>query len=462
VIEPARIRSELRPMLRLAVPVILAELGWMAMGVVDTIMVGPLGPAASAATGIGTSLHMAFAIFGMGLLLGLDTLVSQSFGARQFTACHRWLFHGVLLALGLTPPLMLICGLLYFAIPWLDFHPDVRPLLEAYFVVIVWSSPFLLLYAAFRRYLQGIHIVTPVMFALVSANLVNAGGNWALIYGHLGFPALGVAGAAWATLLSRLYMASVLLIAIVIYDRWRLRDRTAMKFDRAWLRRLIQLGFPAASTVALEVGVFAAATALAGRLAPVAAASHQIALNIAALSFMIPLGLASAGAVRVGHAVGAQDPRRAAAAGWTAILLGIAFMTSAAAAFFIAPRTLIGLFTREEGVLAVGSSLLFVAAIFQLFDGIQGVATGVLRGLGDTKTPMVTNLAGHWLFGLPVGYSLCFVYGFGVIGLWIGLSAGLIIAGAVLLFVWNRQIHRLNAQAPRHITQVGAVGRFEH
>jgi MATE family multidrug resistance protein len=448
-------------MLRVAIPVVLAEVGWMSMGVVDTIMVGPLGPAAIAAVGVGTSLHMAFAIFGMGLLLGLDTLVSQAFGARQFTACHRWLFHGVLLALALTPPLMLVCGALYFAIPSLGFHPEVRPLLEAFFAVIIWSSPFLLLYAAFRRYLQGIHRVTPVMFALVSANLVNAGANWALIYGHLGFPALGVAGSGWATLIARFYMAAVLFGAILMHDRWRIRDLSAMQYDRRWLRRLIQLGFPAASTVALEVGVFAAATALAGRLAPVAAASHQIALNIAALSFMVPLGLASAGAVRVGHAVGAQDPRRAAAAGWTAILLGITFMASAAAVFLMAPRLLIGLFTREEGVLALGSSLLFVAAIFQLFDGLQGVATGVLRGLGDTRTPMITNLAGHWVFGLPLGYSLCFIYDYGVIGLWVGLSAGLIIAGAVLLVVWNRQIHRLNADgAVRRASQLGRVDDY--
>ncbi len=430
-------------MLRISIPVILAELGWMAMGVVDTIMVGPLGPAAIAAAGIGTSLHMAFAIFGMGLLLGLDTLVSQAFGARDIGATHSWLLHGVVMALLLTTPLMLICAALYFAIPSLGFHPDVRPQLESYFAVILWSSPFLLLYAAFRRYLQGIHVVTPVMFALVSANLVNAGANWALIYGHLGMPALGVGGAAWATLLSRFYMAAVLLIAIVAHDRWRRRDLQSAVITLSSLRRLVQLGFPAASTVALEVGVFAAATAFAGQLAPVSAASHQIALNIAAVSFMIPLGLASAGAVRVGHALGANDPPRAAAAGWTAILLGVLFTTAAATLFLVMPRTLIGLFSREEDVLVLGSALLFVAAVFQLFDGLQIVATGVLRGIGDTRTPMITNLAGHWLFGLPIGYSLCFMFGFGVIGLWIGLSTGLIIAGVVLVWFWNHRIHAL-------------------
>jgi MATE family multidrug resistance protein len=295
------------------------------------------------------------------------------------------------------------------------------------------------------------HIVQPIMFALVSANLVNAVANWAFIFGHLGFPPLGVAGAAWATLVSRAYMAAVLLAAIVLYDRWRVSDipRLIGHLERAWFKRLLRLGFPAASTVALEVGVFASATALAGKLDPVSAASHQISLNIAAVAFMVPLGLASAGAVRVGHAVGAWDPRRAAAAGWTAIVLGVVFMVLAATSFLAIPRTLIGLFTTDEAVLALGTSLLFVAAVFQLFDGLQGVTTGVLRGVADTRTPMLTNLAAHWLFGLPVGYTLCFVLGVGVIGLWIGLSTGLIIAGVVLLYVWHRRIRALQRSLDR-------------
>jgi MATE family multidrug resistance protein len=451
-------------MLRVAIPVVLAELGWMAMGVVDTIMVGPLGPEAIAAAGVGNSLHMAFAIFGMGLLLGLDTLVSQAYGARQTEECHRWLVHGVVLALLLATPLLLICWAMYAAVPSLGFHHDVEPLLLDYFAVLLWSSPMLLLYAAFRRYLQGMHIVTPIMFALVSANIVNAVANWALIYGHLGFAAQGVPGAAWATLVSRTYMAAMLFVAIVFYDRWQLSDlpRLVGHLHRAWFKRLLKLGFPAASTVALEVGVFASATALAGKLDPISAASHQIALNIAAVAFMVPLGLASAGAVRVGHAVGADDAPRAAAAGWTAILLGVAFMLIAATMFLTIPRTLIGLFTRDEAVLALGTSLLFVAAVFQLFDGLQGVTTGVLRGVADTRTPMLTNLAAHWLFGLPVGYTLCFVLGVGVIGLWIGLSTGLIIAGVVLLYVWHRRIraleHRMEHRQDADISG-GLLGR---
>ena len=205
-------------MLRLAGPVILAELGWMGMGVVDTIMVGPLGPAAIGAVGVGNSLHFALAVFGMGLFLGLDMLVSRAFGAGRPDECRAWLTAGVELATMLSPLFILAAYAVKFGIPFFAFHPEVAPLVDSYFSVLLWSTPFLLFYAAFRRYLQGMHTATPVMFALVSANLVNAGANWVLIYGHLGFPALGVSGSAWATLVSRIYMAGVLLVAV-----WRHR-----------------------------------------------------------------------------------------------------------------------------------------------------------------------------------------------------------------------------------------------
>ena len=434
-------------MLKLAVPVVLAELGWMSMGLVDTIMVGPLGPAAIGATGIGSSMHIAFAIFGMGLLLGLDTLVSQAYGARDLPECHRWLFQGLALAVAIAIPLLACCLVLLVAIPWLGFHPQVMPLLQGYFAVIVWSTLPLLLYAALRRYLQGMHAVAPIAFALVSANVVNAVVNWALIYGHLGFPAMGVPGAAWATVLSRVYMVAVLAVAVVVYDRRRASGLWAAsrRISAARLRRLIALGFPAASQITLEVGVFAVATALAGRLDPVSSASHQIALNIAGFSFMVPLGVASSGAVRVGFRVGANDPRGAALAGWTAILVGGAFMTATAVAFFARPRPLVGLFSTDAAVLALGSSLLSIAAVFQLLDGLQAVATGVLRGLGETRMPMLVNLVAHWGIGLPVSYTFCFVFGYGVVGLWWGLSLGLIACGIVLTAVWARRVRAYQA-----------------
>lgn len=432
------IRAELRPTLRLAGPVILAELGWMGMGLVDTVMVGPLGPAAIGAVGVGNSLHLGFAIFGMGLLLGLDTLVSQAYGARDLALCRAWLHRGTQLALISTVPLMMVLALVWFAIPLLGFHADTLSLLQGYFAIVVLSTPWLLLYAAFRRYLQSTHHVAPVMFVLVSANLINAIANWVFIYGKAGMPALGVSGAAWATFASRVYMCGLLALAAWWHNR-----KAAPPAGRTSVRRLVELGLPAASTVTAEVGVFAVATALAGMLEPVATAAHQIALNIAAVAFMIPLGLASAGAVRVGNAVGARNPRGAAAAGWTVIAMGVAFMLGSGALFVAAPRMLIGLFTADEAVLALGASLLLIAAVFQLFDGLQGVVTGTLRGLGDTRTPMVTNLAAHWLLGLPVGYALCFMAGWGARGLWWGLSLGLMVAGVVLTTVWARSVGRL-------------------
>ncbi len=430
-------------MLSLAVPVVVAEMGWVTMGIVDTLMVGRLSPEAIGAVGLGSGIFIGVGIFAMGLLLGLDTLVAQSFGAGRIDSCHRWLLHGLVLSLALTLPVMLLLFGIASALPRWGLDPEVLRLAVPYLNAVTWSVPPLLLYASFRRYLQGMGIVRPIMAALVLGNLTNAVANWVLIFGKAGAPAMGVRGAAWATVLSRVVVAAFLYAVI------RYREGAGpglfqgpLRIELAWLRRLVALGFPAAGQVTLEVGVFTAATALAGRLAPVSLAAHQIALNMASFTFMVPLGVASAGAVRVGHAVGRRDAAGAARSGWTALLLGVGFMACAAGSFLMFPHALVGAFTSDARVLELGTSLLLVAAVFQLFDGLQGVATGVLRGLGDTRSPMLWNLAGHWFIGLPLGYTLCFTVGLGVIGLWWGLSSGLIICGVALLTVWTRHLRR--------------------
>lgn len=428
-------------MLQLALPVVLAEMGWMTMGMVDALMVGRISPEAIGAVGVGTSLFMGVCIFAMGLMLGLDTLVSHAYGAGRVNECHRWLFHGVVLALVVSLPVIGVLLWINSALDAWGLTPSVLVLTRPYLQTLTWSVVPLLLYSAFRRYLQGMGVVRPVMFALAAANVVNVMCNWLLIFGKFGFPELGVTGAAWATVFSRVAMAGSLLATIVYRERdvWNSRH-----VEWAWFKRLLALGLPASGQVTLEVGVFAAATALAARLPAASLAAHQIALNYAAMTFMVPLGVASAGAVRVGHAVGRNDAAGASRAGWTALLLGVLFMTAAALVFLTLPRALLRAFTDDAGVLEVGVTLLFVAAVFQLFDGLQGVATGALRGLGDTRSPMLWNLAGHWFIGLPLGYWLAFVVGIGVIGLWWGLSIGLMICGVALLIVWSRRIHRLN------------------
>lgn len=446
-------RTEFRSLLAIAGPVVLAEIGWMSMGLVDTLMVGPLGPAAIGATGMGSGVFTSVAIFGMGLMLGLDALVSQAHGARRPDECLRWFHHGLLLAVVVSPFVMGLTWAAFLTIDRWGLHPEIQALVGPYLRVIALGALPLLLYAACRRYLQGLHVVRPVMFALLSANLVNAGGNWVFVYGHLGMPALGVEGSAWATSLARLYMALCLIAAI----RWEHRrrgaahPRIAFAIDRARLRHLVGLGAPAATQITLEVGVFALATALAARLDPVSSASHQIALNIASVVFMVPLGLASAAAVRVGHAVGARDAGRAVLAGWTALGTAAVVMIAMGLLLFLWPGPMLRAFTTDVRVLAIGGSLLAIAAAFQLFDGIQAVATGVLRGIGDTRTPMVTNMIGHWLVGLPVGYLLCFQSGWGVRGLWIGLSTGLIIVSIVLTAAWVLRTRPLVLPSESHL-----------
>jgi multidrug resistance protein, MATE family len=429
---------ELPPLLRLALPVILAEIGWMAMGIVDTIMVGPLGPAAIGATGMGSGVFTAIAIFGMGLMLGLDAFVSQAYGAGDQTECRRWLHAGVWLAVLVAPVVTALTWLLYLSLDAWGLHPEIRVLVGPYMRAISFGALPLLCYAAFRRYLLGMHIVRPMMFALISANLVNAVANWVLIYGHLGSPAYGVEGAAWATTASRVWMAGFLFFAIRgVHRRQAVAPQpVGTALDVARMRRLIALGFPAASQVTLEVGVFSAATALAGKLDPISSGSHQIALNVAALAFMVPLGLSSASAVRVGHAIGARDPVRAVHAGWTALATGCVIMSVIALGLFLWPSRLISAFTTDRDVIDIGVRLLAIAAAFQLFDGTQAVVTGILRGIGETRMPMIINVFGHWVLGLPVGYALCFNVHWGVLGLWIGLLIGLVFTAVVLTIVW--------------------------
>jgi MATE family, multidrug efflux pump len=439
----SEVRTELRPMFALAFPVVIAELGWMTMGMVDTLMVGRLGPEAIGAVGLGSALFIAIGIFAMGMLLGLDTLVSQSFGAGRLDECHRWLIHGVALSVLLTIPTTFLLFWVSASLDRWGMNPDVLRLMRPYLDAIAWSTLPLLVYFALRRYLQGLGVVRPIMVTLIVANLMNLAGNWLLIYGNLGAPALGVAGSAWATVLARITMAASLFVVIVRRERHRrpgLMD-TPLSIEAARLRQLVALGAPAAGQLTLEVGVFAMASALAGRMLPASLAAHQIALNLAGFTYMVPLGVASAGAVRVGQAIGRRDAAGAARAGWTALLFGVVFMSVAAIAFVAIPRPLIGAFTTDTRVLEIGIALLAVAAVFQLFDGLQAVGTGVLRGLGETRLPMLWNLAGHWFIGLPIAYLLAFHFGFGVIGLWWGLSSGLIICGVALLIVWWRRIH---------------------
>src|SRR6266446_6667287 len=336
------LRTEIRPTLRLAIPLVLAELGWMSMAIVDTMMVGrlPNSAVAMGAVSLGSAVFMVLALFGEGLLLGLDTLVAQAFGAGKREDCHRSLINGVYLSVALTPllsaPIWLMPHFLRAIHVDLAVTSETIPYTNA---LTVGLFP-LLLYFAVRRCLQAMSMVRPVAFALVTANIINALGNWVLIYGKWGFRPMGTVGSGWSTAIARVYMAAVLIGYLFWYDRKHRTDllKTPVDIDLGRIKQLIALGMPAALQFTLESGVFAAVTSLIARLGAVPLATHQIALNTVAFTYMVPLGISSAAAVRVGQALGRRDPRAASDAGGTAIFLGAAFMTCASAALLLFPR----------------------------------------------------------------------------------------------------------------------------
>lgn len=424
--------GELRPLLKLAIPVILAELGWMGMGVVDTIMVGRISPEAIGAVAIGNILFNTIGLIAFSLLLGLDTLISQAVGAGNLPDARHSLRQGFWLALISAPVLtLLMAGCVPLMGLW-GLDPNVYALAVPFTYVLSLSVLPIAFYTAQRRYLQCLHLVRPVSIALLTANLVNFGLNALLI------PRYGVTGSAWATVGARIYLALFLYLVL------RQRDRDALHWeapDFSRITHLFRLGLPAAGHIFSEIAVFGAATALAGRFPAIALAAHEVTLNHAALAYMVPLGISSAAAVRVGNAVGAGNIPAARRAGNAALLAGAAFMLLSAVAMFLFPHQILGIYTTDARVIAYAVPLLFWAAAFQLFDGIQVVATGALRGRGDTRAPFLAGLLGYWVLGLPIGAWLCFWRGQGVAGLWIGLSVGLAIVAALLLLRWLRSAH---------------------
>lgn len=430
--------SEVSPMLRLALPVVASELGWMAMGLVDMLMVGRLGPEAIGAVGIGNIMFFSVTIFGIGLLLGLDTLVSQSYGAKDVADCHKSLVQGIYLAIVVAVPLMLLVGLSLWYLPYAGIDPPVQKLVGPYLLIQNLSLAPLLVFFALRRYLQSMDLTMPGLISLGVANLANWFFNWVLVYGHLGFPALGVAGSSWSTFLSRIAMLAFLAGYTILHGIKTKNGlvETSLRFDFVRARELVRLGLPTALQLTLEVVVFGVAAILAGRLGKNPLAAHEIVLQIAGTAFMVPLGVSSAGAVRVGQAIGRKDPAGASRSGWTAIALGAGFMAISGLTMLFASELILSRFTTDPSVMATAKTLLIAAAVFQVFDGIQVVGSGTLRGLGETQIPMYATLTAHWIIGLPIAYFMAFPAGHGVVGIWIGLCSGLVTAGLLLLAAW--------------------------
>jgi MATE family multidrug resistance protein len=448
------IRKEVTPMLRLALPLIMAELGWMFMGVVDTIMVGHLPrPAVTiSAVALGQVLYNTIGFGIGGVLLGLDTYISQAHGAGEWDAANRWLLHGIVLSVMLSVVLMGIVLLGPIALVRIPADREVVTQAIAFLKALNWGTVPLFLYFVFRRYLQAFNHVRPIAAAVVSANLVNAGLDWLLLFGHrwdfgghvLAIKAYGVVGSAVSSALARLYLAIFVGGAVWWLDRRHeygvAKAERTLEWER--LMRLVKLGAPIGGQIFVEISIFAAVTALIGTLGAVPLAGHEIALNTVAFTFMVPFAISAAGTVRVGQAVGRGSAPDARASGWTAILLGAGFMLCMAVLLVSMPRTIARWFTHDAVVVAAAVPLLMVGAAFQFFDGVQVTATGALRGVGITKSGLAAQVLGYWVIGLPVGIWLGFTRKWGAAGLWVGLASGLMVAGVGLAAVWVRALRR--------------------
>jgi MATE family multidrug resistance protein len=440
------VRAEIRRLAALAVPIAATQVSNMLLGVVDTLMLGrfsveALSAAALANVWIWGTLHVA-----MGIVFGIDPLVAQAHGARDGARAAFALQRGLVLSVYLSVPL---------ALAWLGTEeflratgqdPALAAAAERYTRLQIPSVPFFLAFLALRQYLQGREIVRPALFVIVAANVVNAAANYALIFGHFGLPRLGLDGAALATALSRAFCLAALaaLVWRFALHRGAWAPWTRRAFGLRGLGEVLALGVPVGVQIALEAWAFSGAALIAGVIGTEALAAHTIVLNMAALSFMMPLGIGLAAVTRVGNLIGARRPEDAQRAAWVALALGAGVMAASAALFLAFRHELPRLYTGDLAVVALAASIFPIAAAFQVFDGVQVVACGVLRGMGRTRPAAVFNGISYWLLGIPLGWWLGLRAGWGLAGVWWGLCIGLAVV-ATLLVAWIR--HRGPAHA---------------
>jgi len=422
--------DELRRLFRLAGPVMIAYLGTISMGTIDTIMAGRLGPAALGSVALGHTWGIAVAIVAYGAARVLDPIVAQAYGAGDRRAAGLGLSRGLAMMTILGAPVIVLYaaagpGLALLGQP-IELIPDAR----TYCLVLVPGMPAILAFVVVRNFLQAVGLVRPATYAILLANVMNVLFNGVFMYGWLGFPSLGVAGCALSTAIGQWIMLG----AIVVFSRRTLRaywPGFSGAFAWAPLSPMLRLGLTLGFQFGLEVWAFHAAGFMMGRLGGAAFAAHAVAINLATISFMLPSGVGVAAATRVGNLVGAGLPWGRSAA--IAIGLGAAIVAVPAIAFLLLPKALAGIYTSDVTVVGVAAAIIPLAGAFQLFDGTQAVAFGVLRGAGDLKVPAIVNVLGYWLFGLPIGWVLAFPAGGGARGVWAGLVLGL--AAVALLLV---------------------------
>lgn len=438
------LRDELGRVARLSLPVVLVQLGLMTVGVVDTLMLGRVGVTELAASALANSWQWTFMSIGLGLVMGIEPLISQAHGAGDGDAAALALQRGVVVGVLASVPIAVCMACTGQGLLLLGQEPAVAALAGRYNLYKVPTVPCFLVYSALRQYLQARTLMAPATIVMWIGNALHAALGWALIFGHAGMPALGIDGAAIASAVTVGCFPFALGLWIVAFElhagAWRPWDRQAL--SGAGLRQVVRLGLPVGATLSLEAAAFSLGTWMAGWLGRDALASHQIVLNMAGLSFMVPLGVSQGSAVRVGNLIGSGDAPGMRRAIRAALLLGAAVMAVSASAFALLRFELPALYTHDANVVALAAQILPLAAAFQLSDGTQVVAGGVLRGMGRPGAAAVVNLVGYFAIALPLAYGLAFGWRLGLSGIWLALAAGLSIV-ALSLVLWVRRTARL-------------------
>jgi MATE family multidrug resistance protein len=435
-------RAELGAIARLAVPAALTQLATVLMGIVDTLMVARLGTEALAAATLGAVWVFGTFVVGMGVLFGLDPIVSQAHGAGDQRRVGLALQRGLVLSVLLALPVGLLWAATGPALRLAGQLPELAELAHRYARVQIWSAAPGLAFVALRQYLSGRGIMAPALWVMVAGNVVNVVLNWALIFGHLGFAPRGLIGAGIATALSRAFLL-VALAALVAGRRLHHGGWTGWSADavtRHGLLEVLRYGGPVGAQFGLEVWGFHVVTFLAGKLGAVPLAAHSIALHLASFTFNAPLGVSFAASTRVGNLTGAGDLAGRRRAAGLSLAVGASVMALAALAFLLLRAELPRLWAPAPDVLALAAAVLPIAAAFQVFDGTQVVGCGVLRGVGDTRPAALYNLVGYYLLGLPAGWLLAFRLGMGLQGLWWGLTLGLLTVATLLTLRIHRRL----------------------